>query len=530
MSRLLLVIVVWLAAAQAATAHAMLLDTTPAADAVLDETPAEVLLRFSEPVSPVAVRLLDAAGATVVADPVARDASVVLALPPLPDGNYLLSWRVVSTDSHPIGGAFRFAVGDTPAAVAAPDPPRSDWTVVSAIHRGIYLSLLLLGAGGAAFLAAFRQRATGMVRRNRLLLLGAALLALSLVPMQGALLLGMPLGAAPIGDLLAAGSGSPIAKGGLASALLLGAAAILLTRAPGMAALAAAGATATLGFSGHAATADPQWLAAPVLSVHALLAGLWAGALLPLRSCVARLPAPEAASMLRAFSRMAVPAVAPLLLAGGVLTLIQVRGLAGFATPYGTVLALKMAGVVLMLVLANWNRSRLTPRLSLGGFAAVRRLRISIGLEIVAALFVVASVAVLGHLPPPRALAAQHDTSPHALHGGHQQSSVAMKWEAEAQGYHLQAQMTARAAGGHDIAARFANAAGSPIAPQEVELAVSSPALGLEAIKRRMQPEGDAFVLRTSDISLPGEWQIDVIALISAFERVRFSSAALVAP
>ncbi|HKT04461.1 MAG TPA: copper resistance protein CopC, partial [Rugosimonospora sp.] len=56
-----------LATAGAATAHAQLLATSPAPDQHLARPPAEVTLRFDEPVHPVrgAVRLLDSAGRTV---------------------------------------------------------------------------------------------------------------------------------------------------------------------------------------------------------------------------------------------------------------------------------------------------------------------------------------------------------------------------------------------------------------------------------------------------------------------------------
>src|SRR5690606_8506496 len=47
-------------------------------------------------------------------------ASLAVTLPDLGDGAYVVAWRVVSSDSHPIGGAFTFRVGE-PGAVSVDD-------------------------------------------------------------------------------------------------------------------------------------------------------------------------------------------------------------------------------------------------------------------------------------------------------------------------------------------------------------------------------------------------------------------------
>ena len=52
-----------------AGAHAVLLESLPAADAVLAQAPEQITLRFTEPVRPTAIRLLRAAdGASVELD------------------------------------------------------------------------------------------------------------------------------------------------------------------------------------------------------------------------------------------------------------------------------------------------------------------------------------------------------------------------------------------------------------------------------------------------------------------------------
>jgi methionine-rich copper-binding protein CopC len=131
-----------------ALAHARLTGSDPAADATLNGAPAQVRLRFNEPVeaefSPVGV--YDAGGDRVDEDD-ARvdpdDARVVLVGlgRDLPDGSYSVEWRVTSIDGHVIEGTYEFAVGDTGArgtseatrtdagntgAGTAPQPARED--------------------------------------------------------------------------------------------------------------------------------------------------------------------------------------------------------------------------------------------------------------------------------------------------------------------------------------------------------------------------------------------------------------------
>jgi copper transport protein len=85
-------------------AHAVLLDSAPADGATLAAPPGEIRLTFNEPVAPVAIKLLDAAGAAVAGIGVeAVDRTVTLRLgAELPAGTYIVSYRVTSEDSHAV--------------------------------------------------------------------------------------------------------------------------------------------------------------------------------------------------------------------------------------------------------------------------------------------------------------------------------------------------------------------------------------------------------------------------------------------
>jgi copper transport protein len=100
-----------------ASAHAELLTSDPAPGSVLDVAPAAVTLHFSEDVeiSLGAVRLFDGNGTAVVVNeathPDGDRTRVEVVLPPLPDGSYVVDWRVISGDSHPVHAAFTFQIG-----------------------------------------------------------------------------------------------------------------------------------------------------------------------------------------------------------------------------------------------------------------------------------------------------------------------------------------------------------------------------------------------------------------------------------
>src|SRR5262249_10772838 len=95
-----------------AEAHAALLATSPVDGSVLGAQPQQVTLRFNEAVTviPQSIQLLDAAGHSVlIGKPRHLAGSADAAAADLPsgmhEGTYVVSWRVVSTDSHVVSGA-----------------------------------------------------------------------------------------------------------------------------------------------------------------------------------------------------------------------------------------------------------------------------------------------------------------------------------------------------------------------------------------------------------------------------------------
>src|SRR5205823_5097491 len=103
-----------------AWAHAALLRTVPSASGILNGPPPSVQLTYSEAVEPrfaiVSVTDVNAKQVTSGAprrSPTNAD-TLVVPLEHLPEGWYLVYWRVLSVAGHPVRGAVTFAVGPNP--------------------------------------------------------------------------------------------------------------------------------------------------------------------------------------------------------------------------------------------------------------------------------------------------------------------------------------------------------------------------------------------------------------------------------
>lgn len=109
-----------------AYAHDTLTDSSPAEGETLTEPPTQVRLTFSAEVLEMgaAAVVTDSDGATWEADdPTVEGTDVTVPLEDgLPNGSYEVSWRVTSSDGHPISGVIPFTV-DAPDTETAPADP-----------------------------------------------------------------------------------------------------------------------------------------------------------------------------------------------------------------------------------------------------------------------------------------------------------------------------------------------------------------------------------------------------------------------
>ncbi|WP_181871051.1 copper resistance CopC family protein [Sphaerisporangium album] len=127
-------------AAPAALAHDSLKSSTPAKNAVVTGLD-QIELEFSARVSFPAVVLTDAAGRRFESGPPTAEGPKVIekVAGPLPSGSYVIAWRVVSSDGHPVEGEIPFTVnapGVTAPAPAAPSASTPEATAQGATAPG----------------------------------------------------------------------------------------------------------------------------------------------------------------------------------------------------------------------------------------------------------------------------------------------------------------------------------------------------------------------------------------------------------
>lgn len=101
-----------LACATVADAHAHLRNSVPADGSTLSASPRSLVLNFSEAglVTAAAIQKAGATAQKLEPLPTKAAVQVSLALPALPPGTYVVSWRVLSADGHVMPGKIHFTV------------------------------------------------------------------------------------------------------------------------------------------------------------------------------------------------------------------------------------------------------------------------------------------------------------------------------------------------------------------------------------------------------------------------------------
>jgi copper transport protein len=344
-----IVAVMTLALAAPAQAHALLGETNPTEEAIVEESPEQVIATFNEPVEIAfgALRVYDTEAKRVdrgeSSHPNGDPASVAIALEPgLPDGTYTVTYRVVSADGHPIQGAFVFHVGRPGAR-----PQGIGETLLSGeggsgpVEQALYgVARWSLFAGITTIVGAFafvtlvwsrkqsdadlpadvRERfgarwrklaVTGWMLTMAATLAGFVLQGAvaadvsaveALSPSIGTELLKTRYGSIAVvrfvvllvlaGAWMAAGRTSVVRSNlPMRHGSTVGAAAITAPArhwSTGVVGVLLAILAATPALSGHAGATDPVWLNIPVDGLHVAAAGVWIGGLITLIACAYR--------------------------------------------------------------------------------------------------------------------------------------------------------------------------------------------------------------------------------------------------
>ena len=158
---------------------------------------------------------------------------------------------------------------------------------------------------------------------------------------------------------------------------------------------------ASFAFRGHV-LAEPRIILGALITAHLLGLAFWMGAFAPLHRLAGHGDPKHAGKAAAEFGRWALWVVPALAVAGGsLLVLLTGNPLDALATPYGRLLAVKLAIFLLLLGLAAFNKLRLTPALLAGDAVAAVRLRQSIALEFAAVLAILSVTATLTTIASP---------------------------------------------------------------------------------------------------------------------------------
>ncbi len=505
-----------------AQAHATLITAEPADGAVLQQAPNRIVLHFTEPVAPLVLRLTGPKGAANLKTFEVRHQAVEITPPQgLGPGTYALSWRVVSADGHPISGSVVFSIGSSQAG-----RPNTIIAADRSVQVGLWAARLVMyagafaGAGGAFFAAwiAGGMKLEASHRRGIIISLwGGVLATLLSIGLQGLDALALPLRA--LGDGVAWRQGVETSFGITASVALLALLAGLVSlrmKRPWRARMLSGGALAGIGIafaaSGHASTAEPQWLTRPAVFLHVAGLAIWIGALPPLFAMLRRAD-PQGAAVMNRFSAAILPVAVLLMIAGAVLAVIQIGSLSAlWDTAYGNILLFKLAGVGGLLALAGVNRFLLTPALARNEARQTRWFARSIAAEGVLVLFILGLVAGWRFTPPPRAMDVPSRPLPAAAPASaHVHADQAM----------AQVTIDPGRVGRTSMTIRLTSPSGAPLSPKELVVALSNPSSGIEPFERHAVQAGPGS-WRVEDLVLPvaGSWQVRIDVLVSDFDKI----------
>jgi copper transport protein len=527
--------------ASPASAHAILERSTPAADAVLRAPPTSVDLVFDEGISllPDSVRVFGPDGSevddrhVVHAGGVAASAAVGLR-GSLAKGTYLVSYRVISADSHPVSGAYTFSIGHRSTPPAAASPSRST-TVDLALGAARWLTYAgsALGLGGLAFLAWFwpagwsSRRVRSLVNAGTGSLLVGTFLALALKgPYDG----GLGLAHVSDGDLFREVLGTTYGRALDARLLLLAVLILLLTYRERVSRRVLAGAAGllllavgvTFALCGHAAAGGHRPLAIASDTAHVAAMSVWLGGLVVLASVVLRADAsPEVAvPVIGRFSTVATASVCVLVATGTYQALREVRSWdVLFETHYGHVLLVKLWFVVVALGAALGSRAWVwqtthpvvavnaattaTPVAAGAGTPTLRSLRTSVGVE---------SLALVGVLVVSALLVSSNPARPPVV-----SSAVSTTVTAGPD----TVRVSAVPAGPQRVSLRLQvlDAQGHRVEPREVDASFSLSAHDVGPLPVTLTKDGPG--LRTGHASLPlsGHWQLAITVRTSAIDE-----------
>ena len=554
---ILLAILLALLFAANVAAHAILVQSTPAAGSTVATAPPELVLEFTEELDPQfsSVQLLNSARQVVNSGPgrvePAAPRILRLTLQSLQQDSYIAVFKARSAvDGHITAGNVPFGIG-VPSAAAlippadAPDPATLPPPLVGSVLRWLNLLAAAVALGSVPFVLliwrpAFRSAPrdgadhlaadAAMTQSLRRLMVGGSALfllaTLVFLVAQAAEAAGVPFAqaiGAPAMQLMQGRSGQFLLARGIC-ALALGLLAWRLRAAgqgpawPWLAALVLTGAALlTFSLTGHnAAASQGAFVAVAIDWLHLAAMAAWLGGLVPLVIAVrAARRTPKQALALgpvaARFSRLAMTCVALLTATGIYSYMLQVNNLDLLAaTTYGRALAVKLGLFGLLILLGVLNARILVPRLRALGNRLAGAFGWSVRAELIVGALVLLAVGVMTSIAPSVVSWEQHERL-----GVVQATTVD------------DVDLTLRVAPAQigdnefavDVADKRPGAAGKPA---KVLLRFDMIGMAMGQLQTEARPTGaERYVARGSFVPMGGRWHMTVVLRRAGFADVQ---------
>jgi copper transport protein len=308
----------------------------------------------------------------------------------LPRGTYTVAWKVISADSHPVGGAYTFSIGAPSKTTVSGAGPEVGGDSPAGVLYGIWRYVAYAGFTvlvGASVLLTWCWPRGALLRPMRRLVVGGwvamVISTVALIVLRAPYADGDGLGKALDLGLMRQQLETRPGTALLSRLLLLGAAAVFVAvlfgayarredpaerrdLAVGLGAgglVVATGLACTWSLAEHASVGIQRGLAMPVDVVHLLAAAVWLGGLVALLIALRVAPDLERVAV-RRFSALAFTSVCVLVATGIYQAWRQLGGWSPlWDTNYGRLLLVKI-GLVLLLVCGGAASRRWTGRLA----------------------------------------------------------------------------------------------------------------------------------------------------------------------
>jgi copper transport protein len=536
----LALLIVWLGVlvgvAGSASAHAALVSTDPVSGAHLDKAPDHVSFTFSEHVSLVrdGLKLVDAKGkSTALSDVTVSGATVRAPLPAITDGAYVVVYRVVSADTHPVGGSVAFTVGKVapgtaPMVAPAFTKPGTALRATGGVERWVsYAGAVgLIGVPAFVLLCWPGGRTSRRLKYVPVAAAGAVVIAALVgLPIQAARSTGDSFGSAvhdgPISDVLHTAYGHAAEERMICAVLV--AALWLWWRVQPRRQLALSLALAAIGLAlGYSKAGHPAVATHPVLTLaddtaHLSAVAIWLGGLAVLAACVLPAPPEGCASVLARWSRLAMISVIVLATTGTIQAWRELRSIhALFHHSYGQLVLIKVGLLMLMLVLANLGRLRVQRYVSVQRFedapALVARMRRGVFGELAIGAVVLIATAALVTTNPNSSMAAPSagDSSMAGMAGMGGMPAVATGATDLPIGVHVAVRVANPMAGTPTIDLTITKN-GKVIKVAEVSVKAGLPSAGVEPIPLKVTKLAvGSYEVSKAPLTIPGQWVLTI--------------------